>query len=194
VAVRADEVDAALLLMPPDSPLLFHTPIGQAYLVIVVAPDNPVDNISLAQMRDMFAGTIADWEAVGGPPAPVQPVVREVESSSATALGALLDPLVVSPAARVADDDESVKQMILAIPGSIGYVSSTRLDERVRVMAIDGFPPTPEAVRRHQYPLAAYISFVTCTEPEGQLRDFLTWILSSAGQEVIRRYAIGLDE
>ncbi|MBK9613744.1 hypothetical protein [Candidatus Amarobacter glycogenicus] len=54
----------------------------------------------------------------------------------------------------------------------------------VKALSIDGVAP-PRPHRRQTYPLAAPLCFVAPAEPQGELRVFLSWLQSEAGQAVI---------
>ncbi len=193
-ALSTGEADAALLLAPPETdPSLFHTPIGWSLLIIVISPDNLVTDLSLSEVRGVFSGEIADWNAIGGPAASIIVIIQEPGSSSALAFETLLNPLTISPASRVAGDDTMALQLVSTTPGSIGYVTQMGIGPQVRAIWIDGIPPTPEFAREYRYPLAASIEFVAPDQPRGRLRQFLNWVLGPAGQQIVARYATSLS-
>jgi phosphate transport system substrate-binding protein len=55
----------------------------------------------------------------------------------------------------------------------------------VKLLTIDGIAPTPVTTADQTYPLTSPLYFLSPTEPQGNLRVFLAWLQSDAGQGVI---------
>jgi ABC-type phosphate transport system substrate-binding protein len=79
--VRNDHLDLAVLPRSPDQLGIRLWTSGLAYdsLAIVVHPDNPINNLALTDLRDIFQGRTFDWAALGGS-GEVIPVSREANS------------------------------------------------------------------------------------------------------------------
>jgi phosphate transport system substrate-binding protein len=159
------------------APGQFATPLGYVTFVVVVNPANPVSRLTVAQLRDIFAGRAEDWEQVGGAQGAIEVVSRESGSDAAAAFSnaALLG---VAPAltALVAPDWAAMRQAVSENPAAIGYLPAPEGVASVKAVGLD-------------VTLRALLVAVAPREPTGAARSFLAWAQSAAGQAVIaRRY------
>jgi phosphate transport system substrate-binding protein len=96
-----------------------------------------------------------------------------------------MDGYDVTLTAVVMTDDRYVLEYVATTPGAVGYVSLGHLTEGARVLAIEGVPPTPDDLS--DYPLTNPLLLTARSEPTGEARAFIQWILSPQGQrEVVR--------
>ena len=57
----------------------------------------------------------------------------------------------------------------------------------VKHIKIDGIEPSEENVRNDTYPIIRYLHFFTSKTPGGEVKRFIDWVLSPAGQSVVRK-------
>jgi phosphate transport system substrate-binding protein len=174
--------------LPESSELapLMAWPIAQDGLAIITHPANPTPTLTPEQLRRVYQGQINNWSEVGGPALDLMVVTREPGSGA----GAEFERLVMgarhfSPSAQIAPSSAAMVEIVADRPGSIGYVSMSYLDGRIRPLRIDNILPTPETVTEALYPLRSTIYLIGLTEPEGAYLDFLLWSQSPAGQAII---------
>jgi phosphate transport system substrate-binding protein len=174
---------------PPSS--IWISGFGYDSIVVVVNPSNPTTGLSLAQLRDLFQGKTFDWTPFGGT-GDVIPISRE-----ATALTRILfeervmNNRAVTQNAVLQPSSRNVIDFVANTPGAIGYVSIVDADARVKVLSIEGVTPNPTAAASNQYLLSAPISLIAHSEPSGDLREFVAWLLSDAGQKLINQAGLG---
>lgn len=175
--------------------------IGLDGLAMVVHRTNDVAGLSLLQLRDLYAGEVLDWVQVGGQEGEILLVSREEGSGArATFEARVMGDAPVSLTAVVMPTSADVVEYIAHTPQAIGYVSRAYvrelLDEDaendgdlgVRILAVEGQLPTRENLAQQSYFLVQPLYLVTPTRPEGKLRQFLDFVLSSAGQEIVAQY------
>ncbi len=151
----------------------FATPLGYVALLVVVHPANAVNQLSAAQIRDVFSGRVNDWAQVGGPAGPIQVVCREDHSDGAEAFDRLaLDGAPPTLNALVAPGWAAMRAAVSQNPAAIGYLPAPELDAGVRRVTLE-------------QPMRALIVAVAPQPPGGATRDFLAWAQSQAGQEVV---------
>ncbi|MDT8307635.1 MAG: substrate-binding domain-containing protein [Anaerolineae bacterium] len=179
-------LDAVLVHVLPAGSAYWYNPVALDGLAIVVHPDNPVRELSSAQVQSLFSGTTSDWAGVGGPKSTVVPVGRErgagarrllnerIMAEQRPAIGTLVQP-----------DDEALLDAVAAELGAIGYTMIGSLDKRVAAVAIDGVAPTPNNAGSQNYPLSVPLYFVSPAEPQGELRALLAWLQSPEGQMIL---------
>lgn len=171
--LAAGRADLGLAVTYPSGQ--FATPLGYVSFVVVVNPANPVSRLTVAQLRDTFAGRATDWGQVGGSPGPIQVVSREDGSDAAAAFSkvALLGEAPTLNA-LVAPDWDAMRQAISQTPGAVGYLPAPELQAPVKAVGLE-------------VDLRALVVAVAPKTPTGAARDFLAWAQSEPGQAVVAR-------
>ncbi|MBN1312669.1 MAG: substrate-binding domain-containing protein [Anaerolineae bacterium] len=194
-ALASGEIDAAILFSPLDEQGLFDTPIGYTLLQIVVPADIPVTDITRSELRAVFAGRIVSWNELGGPDIPIQPITAARGFSERLAFEHLImgdEP--ITSAARITTSSRETADLVSTTTGGIGYGIYDDLPENAVTLTVDGAAPTLKDARSHRYTLISAVVFAGTQKPEGPLRSFLDWILSDAGQQVVRRHMLSLSD
>jgi phosphate transport system substrate-binding protein len=170
-------------------------------LAIIVHPDNPVDQLTIPEIAGIYTGRITNWSQVGGRDADI--VLLSRESNSGTHVY-FLEEVV-----RGGDDEvqDIFAPQTLFMPSSVGITSEVRRNvnaigydglgyvdeahEKVLTIAAnaDGpyWKPSVETASSGDYPIARDLYMYTAGEPEGAIREYLDWIMSPAGQEIVAR-------
>ena len=90
-------------------------------VAVAVNPKNPVSGLSKAQLKDIFAGKITNWKAVGGADAPISLYVREDGSGTReTFEERALDKGSSSAGANVVNSNGAMKTAIAQDPNAVG--------------------------------------------------------------------------
>lgn len=177
-------LEAAIMHHLPADTQLWFNPVALDGVVIITNPDIKVDDLSAAQIQAIFGGTIDNWAGVGGPDLPVNLFSRESGAGAWDILSErLMENVPLSGLARIAPTDEFMRSQVAAVPGAIGYAMMGSAGDDA--LLLEGHTATPDTVADQSYPLTAPLYFVTQTEPEGALRDFLAWLQSPAGQAIL---------
>ncbi|MEW6568105.1 MAG: substrate-binding domain-containing protein [Chloroflexota bacterium] len=175
-AMRRGEAALAIsLLDPPDG--WFATPLATEAIVVVVHPSNPVRDLSLDDLADLFTGRIADWSALGGETVPVQLLVPTPEDGLRQRFEAVvLDEASVWPGARIAPSPEAIVSLAQADRGAIGYLPLSQVVSGLRVLRLDGVDPEAASLAGGRYPLTFTIVATAPEEPTSAVRDWLVWL------------------
>lgn len=169
--------------------------LGLDALVPLVAAGNPVDALSLEDLARIFAGEVTNWQALGGPDAPIAAHLMDVATGQAQDVEArVLAPFDLVPMATVlrhasaADLADAVARDPFAI--GIGSFSETGNARPVPLRGSCGFRQvaTPDALRAEDYPLTAPMFLYLPLRRMPQLgREFLAFLESQEADRVIRR-------
>jgi len=178
-------------------------PIALDALVFVVNASNPVEGLTLDQLRSVYGpGRLPGW-TVGGPGMPIQPCQREPDSGSQELIQKLVMgdlPMRDAAGAPVIHTMGGVVHAVAMREWGIAfsiyyYVTNMAPNPATKLLAIEGVPPSPETIAAGAYPLTAEVhAGVREDAPPGStavlLRD---WLLSEPGQAAIREsgYAPG---
>ena len=161
-------------------------PIARDAIAVIAHPSNPITNLSLQQVRAIFAGQITNWSNVGGKDVDIIVVTREEGSGTRGAFESLVmgDDRITLRALRQ-DSNGSVRVIVAGHPDSIGYISLGIVDERVKALYLDGVTPSTENVVNGSYSLARPFLFLWKTEPSPAAQDFIDYVLSAEGQKLL---------
>ncbi|WP_338052087.1 phosphate ABC transporter substrate-binding/OmpA family protein [Roseicyclus persicicus] len=186
---RADRAGA-----PDDPPLIRRVRvIGLDALVPVVAPQNPVDALSQAELAAIYTGEIDNWQALGGPDAPVALHLLEPELGLAqTFATAVLGGAPREPAAGITTH-ASALALATAVARDAYALGVTAQSARGTTRSLPlagacGFSQgaDPNAVKAEDYPLTAPVYLYLAPRRLPQLvRDFLAWTETEAAERVV---------
>lgn len=95
--------------------------------------------------------------------------------------------------ANVVNKTDVMMSTIVSDPYSIGYASMGSLNDSVKVLEIDGVAISEENIQNGSYTLARPFNIATKGEPTGVTKDFIDFILSKEGQEVVQNGYIAID-
>jgi phosphate transport system substrate-binding protein len=157
-------------------------------IALIVNRDNQVMGLALSQLQAIFQGQIWSWQAVGGAPAEIE-VVTYGEGLAAWGLfqEMVMHENRITLTAVLLPDPDTVMGYVASHPWAIGYVGAAAVDDRVRVLAVDGLFPTPDTLADRSYALDFPIYLVMEEDPSGTARRFPAWLVSRDGQAVIGR-------
>ncbi len=167
-------------------------PVAWDALVVVVHKDNPVDNITLEQLRDLYLGKITNWKQLGGHDAPIELYVRKGKISG---VGRTLRELVFNDydidfvARRVVDSSGPLERAIQENPHSVGMtgVSSARKLKGARIISLNGKEASYENIKSGEYILYRPLYMVTHMQNlEPEIRKFIEFVMGSEGQRIMR--------
>lgn len=178
-------LDALLVYHVAEGDTSWFNPVAVDGLVLIVHPDNPVTDLTLAEVKAIFDGRLTNWAMLDGPDLPIEPIVREEGSGAArlyldrvmTGQGSFFD-------AQVAPGDALMRELVDTRSGSIGYTMMGNTNKATSI-SIGGIAATPSTTSEQSYPLTTPIYFVSLGEPEGPSRAFLAWLQSFEGQTII---------
>jgi phosphate transport system substrate-binding protein len=167
---------------------LWWTAIAQDGIALVVHPQNAVGGLTLPQARDIFFGRVLDWEEIGGTPGEIVVVSREDGSGTREVFEEMvMEEKRVTLTAIVMPSSEAVVEYVARHPTAIGYVSMGYLSPQVKALPVEGVSPTPATVQSGAYPLTRPLYLLTGQEPAGEVKAFIEFALSPAGQAVVEQ-------
>ena len=130
-------------LLGPEKQLV-EIPIAYDGIAVIVHPSNPVADLSVAQIKQIFTGRLTNWRELGLPPREIDAINREEGSGTREAFEHLvMGQTEVSPAAMVQDSNGSVREIVAGDPNAIGYISAGLVDSRVKAVTIEGVAAHP---------------------------------------------------
>ena len=164
-------------------------PISRDGLAVVVNSQNGLPGATMTQLQELFQGRLEDWATWGGLPGPPRLVSRETASGAYAFFQAwVMRDARVTLNALLAPSTQAVLDFVADEPLAVGYASTAWLDGRVRAVAVNGVPPSKEAIAAGLYPMTRTHFVVTLSEPDGAARGFVQWLLADPGQSVLEAH------
>lgn len=168
-------------------------------LAIIVHLDNPVSQLTIDQLSDIYTGEITNWSEVGGSDAAIVLLSRETNSGThvyfleeVVRRGESEAESIFAPQTILMPSSVGITSEIRRNPNAIGYDGLGYVDpEHEKILTIAAGSDSPfvfpsvETALSGTYPLARNLYMYTAREPTGAIADYLNWILSPAGQEIV---------
>jgi phosphate transport system substrate-binding protein len=192
---RHTMVDQDTLRTDHQERLVQLTPVAWDALVVIVHKDNPVENITLDQLRAVFKGRITNWKQLGGNDAPIELYVRKGKISG---VGRTLRELLFYNydedfvAKHVMDSSGPLERSIDKDPNSFGVtgVSSARKlvkSKTAKILKLEGKEASYDNIKSGQYLLYRPLYIVTNLEDRNpEVRKFVSFVSSDEGKQIMR--------
>ena len=175
-------------------------PIVKDALVFLVNVENPVDGVSLKQLKDIYTGDITSWKQLGGLDETIVPYQRTQNSGSQTLMLKLLmdgmEPMN-PPAEWVAAAMGDLVEVISGYDNArdaVGYsmfyyVNNMYGNSQFKLLGVDGVKPSRDTITRGEYPLEDYYYAVIRkdTPADSPARHLIDWLLTDEGQTLAAR-------
>ncbi|MCL2496098.1 MAG: phosphate ABC transporter substrate-binding protein, partial [Clostridiales bacterium] len=145
---------------------LWSVEIARDGLAVIVHPQNPLQNLTLEQICGIYAGTIGNWNDLGGANAKIHIIAREEGSGTRSAFEELvMDKTKITPKAIVQDSNGAVRQLVSNDKNSIGFISLGLVDDTVKALKLGGVTASWENVVNGSYTLFRPFLFVAKDRP-----------------------------
>ena len=169
---------------------VYPVPFAVAYdsIIPVVHPSNPMTDISLAQLKDIYMGKIKNFKEIGGPDLKIVVVSRDTSSGTyETWEGKVLNKERVTPAAQVMASNGAVSQAVSKNKYAIGYIGIGYLNSEVKALTVDGIEGTEQTTLDGTFPISRPLYMFTNGWPEGDTLSFINYVLHpEKGQKYVK--------
>lgn len=156
-------------------------------IVVVVNPDNPVSNLTVQQIADLYTGKITSWKGVGGADAPVVLIGREAGSGTRDGFETVTNTKEQCKYRQELTATGDVITTVASNPNAIGYASLSALSSKVKAVQVNGVTATEETVQNGTYKLQR--PFVLVTRKDEKLtegaRKFMEFADSDEARPII---------
>jgi len=172
-------------------------PVAMDAIAVVIHPSNPVDQLTLEQLSEIYTSKVTNWNQLGGEDRPIVLLSRESNSGTyvyflenVIRLGEKDSDLLFSPDTLLMPSSEGISAEVRQNPNAIGYDGLGYVTPDQKVVAVaknEQGPfvlPSVATVRDGTYPISRYLFMYTNNQPTGEIKDYLDWILSE-GQSVV---------
>ena len=174
---------------------LTFTPVAWDALVIITSPDNPVSNITLKQLHDVYYGDITNWQQLGGKDEPIDLYsVASPLDGAEYSLRRLLygngDARVAAP--RLYINVGTLEQGVALDPKAMGLstLSGVHDNKQVKIIPVEGVTPTPDTVANGSYPLytAIYLASSPANPHAADIAKFMDFLNTDQAKKLMRTH------
>jgi phosphate transport system substrate-binding protein len=168
---------------------LLEIPVAYDGIAVIVHPSNPISDLTVEQVRDIFAGNVTNWSELGGSDLPIVIVNRDEASGTRSAFaGAVMDDESFEVNSVVLPGTGQVREVVARTPEAIGYISVGFVEPRhvetyVKSLTLNGIEATDENIIDGTYPIARALHLLTNGIPEGAPLEYIDFVLSEQVQE-----------
>ncbi|MBI5943135.1 MAG: phosphate ABC transporter substrate-binding protein [Chloroflexi bacterium] len=172
--------------------------IARDAIAVIVNPNNPVNELTLQQISDIYSGKYTNWTEVGGEDRPIVRLSRETNSGThvyfletVLRLGNKEDKTLFSTNTLLLPSSEGIISEVRDNPNAIGYDGLGYVPKDLKMIAIakeEGGAyvlPSIETVNDKSYAIARDLYMYTNGEPAGIINEYLDWILSDEAQKIV---------
>lgn len=176
----------------------FQFVVAQDAIAVIVNPQNPIDQLTLQQISDIYSGNINNWTELGGEDRPIVRLSRETNSGThvyfleeVLRLGEEDNQTLFSRDTLLLPSSEGVTAEVRENPNAIGYdgLGYVTPEEKIIAVARDAdspyILPTAQTVKTGEYPIARDLYVYTNGEPTGEIEKYLEWIFSDDAQQIV---------
>ena len=162
-------------------------------LAVYVSADNPVKELSVAQVADIFNGKAKNWKEVGGADAPITVYSRENSSGTYEFFKEhVLQGKDFAASAQTMPGTAAVLQAVAKDKYGIGY-GGAAYGAGAKHLAIKkdatsaAIEPTEENVVKGLYPIWRHLFvYVNPALDKGDIAKYLTWMRGDEGQKIVK--------
>lgn len=163
-------------------------PFARDLVVPIVHADNPVKNLTIAQLRSIFSGEVNNWKNFGGADEAIDVVIRNNDSGTHDVWNRIiLQGRKDAAGATLHTSNSSVLAYVAAHKNAVGYVSYAFLNSDVKALTVNGIRADASEGVNGTYPVSRTLyMYVNKKKLSENARGFIVYILSNEGQRIVR--------
>jgi len=172
--------------------------VARDAIAVIVNPANPVSQLTLQQVSDIYSGKIRNWQEVGGEDRPIVKLSRETNSGThvyflenVLRLGDAESTVLFSTDTLLLPSSEGIISEVRLNPNAIGYDGLGYVPADLKMIAIATEAggaytlPSSQTVNDRSYAVARDLYMYTNGPPSGALKTYMEWILSPEAQQIV---------
>ncbi|MCL2175128.1 MAG: PstS family phosphate ABC transporter substrate-binding protein [Treponema sp.] len=172
-------------------------PIGREAFVFFVNSENPVNNLTIDNIKGIYSGKIKNWRKLNGNNKSIKAFQRPENSGSQTMLRKITDYITLEKPRRenVTEGMGGIINQVAVyrnFSNAIGYsflfyTAEMVKNDKIKLLSIEGVSPTRESIQDNSYPLSDnfYAIYIDNDNKSENTENFIKWILSRQGQYLI---------
>jgi phosphate transport system substrate-binding protein len=173
--------------------------VSRDAIAVIVNPDNPVKELTIQQLSDIYSGKINNWKEVGGEDRVIVRLSRETNSGThvfflenVVRMGDPNNKTLFATDTLLLPSSEIITAETRDNPNAIGYDGLGYVTPEVKMIAIGQDAagpfvfPSADTVNSGRYPIARDLYMYTNGEPTGKVLDYINWIMTPEAQAIVK--------
>ncbi len=184
---RCDIGLSSRALKPQEQEKLTGTTVGLDGIVVVVNPQNSIQDLSVEQIAAIFTGKIANWKELGGADGPIVLIGREAGSGTRDGFESVTG---TSEQCKYRQELTSTGDVIATVSqnaNAVGYASLAAVSDKIRAVTVDGIAASKQTIQNGSYKLQRPFVLVTSKERplSADAQAFFDYALSEEAKPII---------
>ncbi len=172
---------------------VLELPVAVDGLAVYVHESNPLNELSVQQLKAIYTGSVKNWKDVGGNDEKIILYSRENNSGTYVYFKEhVLENADYYPTAQTLPGTAAVINAVARDTRGIGYggiaygpgIKHLRVKKDANSPAIE---PSMQNVLAGKYPISRYLFWYTAGQPIGEVKRLADWVVSKEGQEVVEK-------
>lgn len=171
------------------------TAIAMECIGVFLHNQNPINQLTAQQIADIYAGNIKNWKEVGGKDAPIL-VCRLPDESGTCQLfkNRIMAGAEYDEKAIIKITSPEVTSWLSKNPNGIAFGRLVDKKETLKAISIKDYDqdqyvePTLNNLKNNTYPLSRQLFLYSIKEPEGEIKEFITWLTNKETQKFVVKY------
>lgn len=172
--------------------------VARDAIAVIVNPENPISELTLQEISDIYTEKISNWSELGGEDRPIVRLSRETNSGThvyfleeVIRLGNSDDKSIFSANTLLLPSSEGIIAEVSANPNAIGYDGLGYITEEVKVLSVakdensDYIYPSLDTVNENLYAISRNLYIYSNGTPTSYVQEYLDWIMSPDGQKIV---------
>ena len=184
---RCDIGLSSRALKDDEKATLTETTVALDGIAMIVNPENPVSDLTVEQIADIYTGKITNWSEVGGNDAAIVLIGREAGSGTRDGFESITGTAEACKYRQELTSTGDVIATVASNPDAIGYASLAALKDTVKALSVSGVTPTEETVKDGSYVIQRPFVLVTKdgTALSATAQKFFDFALSADAADII---------
>ena len=140
---------------------LQETVLAYDGIAMIVNPANPVEDLTLEQIADIYTGKITNWSELGGSDSEIVLIGREAGSGTRSGFEEIVEVKDLCQYRQELSSTGDVIATVAQNPGTIGYASLASVKDTVKAVKVGGVAPSEETVKDESYAIQRPFVLVT---------------------------------
>lgn len=166
--------------------------VGRDGIAIAVNKDNPIEAVTLEQLKGIFTGKITNWKEIGGNDENI--VVMSRESNSGTYVffkEFVLKDEEYATSALLMPSNQAIVEGLKQDTSGIGYIGLAYANDEIKVIPVkkddnsEGVMPSLETINAGDYPVSRPLFLYTAGDPDGVVKLYMDFIMGQEGQSIV---------
>jgi len=169
----------------------YPVPFAVAYdcIIPVVHPSNTVNNLTMAQLKDIYMGTVKNWKEVGGPDLEIVVISRDTSSGTYEVWEEkIMKKERVFPGALLQASSGAVVTGVAQNKNAIGYIGIGYLNAQLKALTVDDIQGSKETTLNGKFPISRALYMFTRGWPKDETAKFINFIIHpEQGQKYVEK-------